>query len=63
MGRVVHVEVVKGLEQPIMHRHMLHPVDVEIAVGRPQRITAAKGVGQVYEHLLSHNVISPSFLI
>jgi hypothetical protein len=41
------MEVIEGLEQAVVHGHMLDPVNVEVAVGGPERIAAAKGVGQV----------------
>jgi hypothetical protein len=41
------MEIIEGLEQAVVHGHMLHPVDVEIAVGGPERIAAAEGVGQI----------------
>ncbi len=55
VGGVVHVEVVEGLQQAVVHGHMLHPVDVEIAVGRPEGIAPAEGMGQVYKNSLAHS--------
>ena len=55
MGGVVHVEVVEGLKQTIVHGHVLHTVDVEVAVGGPQGIAAAEGMGQVDKNGLTHD--------
>lgn len=56
VGGVMHMEIVEGLEQAVMHRHMVYAVNVEIAVGGPERIAAAEGVGQVNQYLFSHDV-------
>ena len=55
VGGVVHVEVVEGLKQTIVHGHVLHTVDVEVAVGGPQGIAAAEGMGQVDKNGLTHD--------
>ena len=62
VGGVVHVEVVEGLQQAVVHGHMLHPVDVEIAVGRPEGIAPAEGMGQIHKNGLTHNKNSFSVL-
>ena len=56
VGGVVHVEVVEGLKQTIVHGHVLHTVDVEVAVGGPQGIAAAEGMGQVDKYGLAHSI-------
>ena len=42
MCAVMHVEIVECLEQTAMHRHVLYTVDVEVTVGRPERISVTK---------------------
>jgi len=38
-----------------VHGHVLHTVDVEVAVGGPQGIAAAEGMGQVDKNGLTHD--------
>ncbi len=38
------MEVIEGLQQTVMHRHMLDSVNVEVSIGRPERIASAERV-------------------
>ena len=42
VSRIMHMEIIEGLQQSVVHRHMLHSVDMEIAVGRPERVASAE---------------------
>jgi hypothetical protein len=49
MGGIMHMERVEGLQQSVVHRHMLYSVDMEVSIGRPKRITSAEGIGQIQQ--------------
>ena len=49
----MHMERVECLQQSVVHRHMLHSVDMEVAVGRPERIASSERIGEVDQFKLS----------